>query len=179
MKKLNKILGVVVALTMLLSTFAFSTPVAADEEEWATFDTPDVGVLGDWFMDNAIVGLGPFAKAIDGTLYLYMDHTVAATDDLYTSDDGRIWEATGFATDFPGAVPLVDIACSSEDADILYVASATNVYKSEDAGDVDSWEDLGDPRLANTVGVGTQAITCLDVGYADDDPHIFVGTVDI
>ena len=170
-RKIRKILGVTLTLVMVLTlAVAFSAPVMAAEEEWDLFDVPAVAGAGDWFMDDDIVGFGAFAKATDGTLYLYMDNVVAATadDDLFIStDEGRTWSATDYQADlFPGAtVAIVDMAISSEDADVLYVATATNVYKTEDAGD--SWADLGAP--------GGAAITCLDVGYADEEPHIFVG----
>jgi len=89
-----------------------------------------------------------------------------------STDEGRTWSATDYQADlFPGAtVAIVDMAISSEDADVLYVATATNVYKTEDAGD--SWTDLGSPVA------GTEVITCLDVGYADEEPHLYVGSTD-
>ncbi len=173
-RKITKIFGVALALVFAFSTtFAFSVPVMADEEEWDTLGLPSEAAVGDWFMDEELDGIGPFARAIDGTFYLYMDHETAANDDLYTSDDdGRTWEATGYATDFPAAGAPVDIACSSDDADVLYVATATNVYKSEEAGDTDSWENLGNPDATVT------AITCIAVGYEDENPHIYVGTAE-
>ena len=174
-KKLHKILGITLTLVMAISlTFAFSAPAMAAEEEWDGFDVPDESTaaagLGDAFMGNAIGSVGPLAQAIDGTLYLYVAGA-APFGDLFTSDDeGRTWDATDYITDLPAAGAIVAIATSSEDADILYVADATNVYKTDDEGD--SWTDL------STMVAGTEVITCLDVGYADDDPHIFVGTND-
>jgi hypothetical protein len=174
MKKIiHKILGISLALVFAFSlSFSLTSPAMADEESWSIFDVPAVAGASDFFMDTTISGLGPFARAIDGTFYLYMDNTVAATADLYVSDDGLVWEATDYNADLPAAADdPVGIACSSEDADVLYVASATNVYKTEDGGD--SWSDLGDPRGSNDTGVGTQAITCIAVGYADDD-HMYL-----
>jgi len=169
MKKLSKILGVVVALVMILSTtMVLTTPVAADDEDWSLFTLPDIGAASDYFMDTVINGFGALAQATDGTLYL----PVGGYADLFIStDDGRTWEETDFFADTGGG-PIVDIACYSEDADTVYVADATNVYRTRDAGD--SWTDLGDPRT----GAATEVINCLDVGYADGDPHIFVGTND-
>jgi len=178
-RKIRKILGVTLTMVMVLTlAVAFSAPVMAAEEEWDLFDVPAVAADSDWFMDDDIVGFGAFAKATDGTLYLYMDSAAAAPiiDDLYIStDEGRTWSATDYKADlFPGAAVATDaivaMAISSEDADVLYVATATDVYKTEDAGD--SWTDLGSPVA------GTEVITCLDVGYADDEPHLYVGSAD-
>jgi len=83
-----------------------------------------------------------------------------------SDDNGRTWSATGWDTDV--AAVCVALACSGEDADVLYGATLTNVWKSDDGGD--NWEDLSLPAGAATTG-----ITCIAVGYADDDPHLFVG----
>jgi hypothetical protein len=173
-KKIHKILGISLALVFAFSlSFSLTTPAMADEESWSIFDVPQVAGASDFFMDTTISGLGPFVRAIDGTFYLYMDNTVAATADLYKSDDGIVWEATDYNTDLAAAADdPVGIAVSTEDADVLYVASATNVYKTEDGGD--SWEDLGAPGT----GAATEVLTCIAVGYANDDPHLFVGSVD-
>jgi len=73
-RKFSKILGVALALVMVVSmTVVFAAPVAAGEEELTAVDLPVVGVNGDWFMTPTILSLGPIAKAIDGTLYLYMN----------------------------------------------------------------------------------------------------------
>jgi len=179
--KISKILGVAITLVMVLSmTAAFSVPALADDEEWSLFDVPTAGIAGalnDGFMSTLITGIGPFAQATDGTLYLYIAGA-APFADLFSSDDnGRTWEATDYATDLAGAGAIVDMAPSSEDADILYVADATNVYKTEDAGD--SWTDLGDATLGDTSSTSaTDSITCIAVGYANGDPHLFVGTTD-
>jgi len=144
-RKFSKILGVALALVMVVSmTVVFAAPVAAGEEELTAVDLPVVGVNGDWFITPTILSLGPIAKAIDGTLYLYMNNTVAADDDLYKSeDDGRTWEATFYDAEVGLTAPIVDIACSPEDADVVYVATATNVYKTDDAGDALSWSEVG------------------------------------
>jgi len=179
-KKIHKILGVGLTLVMALSlTFALSAPAMADEEEWSLFSVPTAsvaGALNDGFMSALIATPGPIARAIDGTLYLYVAGAAPFVDLFSSDDNGRTWSATDFKTDFPAATAIVDMAPSPEDADVLYVVTALNVYKTEDAGD--SWEDLGVPRLANGAGAGTQANTCIAVGYANGDPHLFVGTVD-
>jgi hypothetical protein len=177
MKKLSKILGVVVALTMLLSTFAFSTPVAADDEDWSLFTLPDIGAASDYFMDTAIAGFSAFAMATDGTLYLYE----AGYTDLFKSDDGgRTWEETDFLAEAPGAAAIVDIACSSDDPDIVYCAGVARVWKTDDAGD--NWTEVGAASIAGflaAVGDGDSSITSIDVGYVDSQAYVFIGTADL
>jgi len=180
MKKKNKmfrILGIALTAVMALSlVIATALPASAAEEEWSDYtasDLPAIEAGSDFFMGPNILSSGPIAKSIDDTLYLYVEGTAAPYDDLFIStDDGLTWEATGFYVDFPAAGPVVAIACYGEDADTLYVATATNVYKSAATGDIDSWSDLGSPFA------GTEIITCTDVGYAADDPHLFIGTAD-
>jgi len=73
----------------------------------------------------------------------------------------------------------VDIACSSLDADTLYVTDGALVYWTEDGGD--KWDEVADLSLENALddAGGTQVITSIDVGYnRDEDPYIFVGTMD-
>jgi len=176
-KKMFRILGIAITTIMALSlVVATALPVSADEEAWSDYtasDLPGLDAVSDFFMGPNILYSGPIAKAVDDTLYLYVEGTALPYDDLFISTDaGRTWEATGLYVDFVGAGAVVAIACYGEDADTLYVADATNVYKSTDAGDIDSWKDLGSPVA------GTEVITCLDVGYADEDPHLYVGTAD-
>jgi len=158
-----------------------------DEEAWEAWpDMPaasTVAVPGDYFMTAAITALGPFAKASDGTLYLYVqDGLVGAGmfDDLFKSEDeGRTWEATDYGADIGWAAAdyIVDIACSSEDPDILYVATANRVYKTEDAGD--EWDSVSTAvALAGVLSFATEVITSMDVGYVDGKPYVFIGTTD-
>ena len=61
------------------------------------------------------------------------------------------------------------MVCSSLDADIVYVADWNgSVYKTSNAGK--KWSELAD-----ATGLSGQ-ITGIDVGYIDEDPHIFIST---
>ncbi len=165
---------------LLASLMVVGAPVSAADDvilEWDEFDYPDAGEEGDWFRDANIAAVGPIAEAIDGTLYAYAD----GLDNLFKSDDvGRTWEETDYAEDLTGEGDIVDIACSSLDADILYVTDGNYVYKSDDAGD--EWDYVAQADLekylagaCGTTITGTPII-CLDVGYdADDDPYVFIG----
>ncbi|GAH74859.1 unnamed protein product, partial [marine sediment metagenome] len=106
--------------------------------------------------------------AIDGTLYAYVK---GFTHTLYKStDEGSSWSYTGEVTE-----AIVDIACSSLDADIIYITDGSHVYKSDDAGA--SFSKVADTTLP-TLDTN-ESITCLDVGHdASDDPYVFIATAD-
>ena len=107
-------------------------------------------------------------RAADGTLYTYVD---GLTYTLYKStDEGRSWSYTGGVTD-----TIVDIACSSLDADSVYFTDGSHVYKSADAGT--SFSTVADASLPTLDA--NESITCLDIGYGtSNDPHVFIATAD-
>ncbi len=176
-RKIYKIMGVALTLVMVLSLFAFAAPVAADpdENEWSKFSYPDEGSGDDWFYNPDIDYVGPIAMTVDGEA-LYCAAYDGSEYHLFKSeDDGRTWSKTDYYADLYddyGADQIVDIACDSEDADVVYVADANYVYWTEDGGDKwtavapESWVIVGAPA----------AINSLDVGYIGGDPFVFVST---
>ncbi len=161
------LLALILLLSLVGSTIPTPATATPDMVEWSRVSIPTEGKLGNWVLADGS-DVQHLTMAIDGTLYLYV--VGVGYNDLYKStDEGRSWTVTNYATDFPGA-GAVDIACSSEDADTLYVADAANVYKSEDAGD--SW---GEVSPASIVGIAG-AITSIDVGYINDVPYVYIGT---
>jgi hypothetical protein len=182
-KKISKIWGVGLTFVMVVSLMLIAAPgtavVAAEPviNEWDTADFPDPGEDGDWFWDPGIDAVGPIAEAIDGTLYAYVD----GPDNLFQSeDDGRTWAETDYADDLTGEGHIVDMVCSSFDADTLYVTDGNYVYKTDDAGD--DWDFVADGSLENALmgASGTpvtgEPITGIDVGYRDEEPHVFIST---
>lgn len=106
---------------------------------------------------------------IDGVTY-----DLEATELFKSTDGGHTWEATYYSDATDGVVgdAIVDIVCSTVDADVVYVADNDHVYKTEDGGD--SWAEGGDFIGANA---NTEDILCMGVGWdEDDDPRVFVGT---
>jgi len=155
----------VIAATLLLSLLSLTiTPATAapDEVKWSRVNLPTEGRLSEWMLAS-----GSDAKhltaAIDGTLYCYADPTGTSYTLFKSTDDGYSWAYT----DYDRAV--VAITPSDIYVDTLYVTDGSNVYKSEDGGD--EWESLSSPA-------GIAPITCLDVGYSNDEPYIFIGTAD-
>ncbi len=174
-KKIHRILGIGLTLVLAISlSLGMAVPVAAspDTDEWeegnAPFDFPSEGSDGDWFWSPALAEIGPMAQAINGDLYVAADDGSDWT--LLMSDDGgRTWSATDYADDVDDQVR--DIAVSSEDADVLYVATFANeVWRSEDAGD--SWDEVGEASISSITG----DITSIAVGYSSGTAYVYIGT---
>jgi len=156
-------------LISLLVLIAPLTPAIADPDEvtWSRVNIPTEGKAGNWVLANGS-DVAHLTIAIDNTLYAYVNNL---TYTLYKStEEGRGWSYTGGVTD-----AIADIACSSLDADIIYVTDGSHVYKSDNAGA--SFNKVADTTLPALDG--KESITCLDVGYdASDDPHVFIATAD-
>ena len=191
-KKILSILGAGLALVMVLSLVVALAPAnqvqevqaSPDAGAWSKFPTPRPGALSKYLLVGTSAagaseyraGPGPIAKAIDGTLYCYWD--VQETDDLYKSaDNGRTWSRCSTATDELGGTSgsfgtaIIDIACSPDDADLLYVADNTTVYKSTDAGGTFTTV----AALPSPVGTACP-ISNLDAGFDGTAHWIVVGT---
>jgi len=177
--KILRIMGVGLTLAMVLSlTAIMAVPAAAGENEWTSPAKPtSQNGDGDWlYGDNITAGPGPMAMAIDGTLYAFaeLNPGTGAENHILTSDDGRAWDETDYEDDVAGG-PVVDIACSSLDADTLYATDSDLVYYTTDGGD--KWETVGEASLEALIGAGSGNITSVDVAYDDDEaPYVFIGT---
>ena len=167
--KLPKILSLLLTVVLLASLMiGAAVPAAAAGEAWTTMSYPRAGGLGKYIMGPAtgvVAGTGPMEMAVDGTLYAYMD--IAETDDLYKSaDGGRTWSRCSTGTDGLPSVAITAIACSPEDANILYVTDNTDVWRSSDAG-------ATFVTLVRPAG----GITALAVGYNGGNHFIYIGGV--
>ena len=168
--KLPKILSLLLTVVLLASLMigAAVTPAAAGGEAWTTMSYPRAAGLGGYIVGPALgvtAGTGPMEMAVDGTLYAYWD--IAETDDLYKSTDGgRTWSRCSTSTDgYVSALPLTAIACSPEDANILYITDGTDVFRSSDAGA--TFVTLVSPAAA---------VTALAVGYSGGNHFIYIGS---
>ena len=200
--KFSKIMGIGFALVLVASMMLFAIPTAAGPyndlapavpNAWAEFP-PTPGALGGWFFDPAITKVGPIAEAINGDLYAYVAGTAATlanpgTNDIFKSTNGgRTWTVStspGYFVNGAGGAtaPVIDMVCSSESEDILYVTDGNYVYKSVNGGmsffiiAEDSFETaiLG-VCGPSTVLTGGNYITSLDVGYnTDGSSYVFIG----
>jgi hypothetical protein len=165
-KKMHKILAVALTLTLLVGlVFGLAAvPAAAGTLTWDKEAFPAAGFAGKYFRDSSITALGPMAMAIDGTLFAGVEVNVpVVAQKLYKSaDGGRTWSATTYA-----GGTIVDIAVSTEDADALWVADNTYVYRSLNGGTTFT--------TLTATGLWGAPLNALAVGYVDNDPYIFVG----
>ncbi len=166
-----KTCSIALALILLLSLLGSTIPTPAiatpDVVEWSTVSIPTEGKPGNWVLADGS-DIQHLTMAIDGTIYAYANPS-GTSYTLFKTDDGFSWSYTGKVTD-----ALVDIATSPNDADTIYYATLSSVYKSTDAGS--SFTSLA----SNPGGAGSDniQITAIDVALLDNDYIIAVGTRD-
>jgi len=180
-KKISTTLGVALALALVFALGVPLVPVAPDNTaaaspaalKWEKVGFPEDGADGSYFRSTDITALGPIAKAIDDTLYCYVEWG-SGTDYLFKStDEGRTWSKK---SKYLGS-DIVDIACSPEDADVLYIVSDANkIYKTDDAGA--SFAELSTVGELATSITAEASIKSIDAGFSGGDPYLFVGTSD-
>jgi photosystem II stability/assembly factor-like uncharacterized protein len=212
-------LGMVFSLVAGVFPVAAADDDDYNDNEWSLFEYPLAGEDGDWFRqdpDDPIMMIGPMAEATNGDIYVYVwidededcchdqgyDTTFGEDKIFKSTDGGRTWAETGYSDPeviticcpedgevTPG--PVVDMVCSSEDEDTIFVTDGWYVYMSDDGGD--EWEAIGAESLEEEImgdcdccitealepwnGDYIRPITCLDVGYENDSAFVFVGTV--
>ncbi len=141
-----------VALLTLLSVAAIVcckapaslTIASPDEVKWSRVSIPNDGKGGNWVLADGS-DVQHLRVAIDGTLYAYGK---GLTYTLYKStDDGYSWSYIGDVQD-----NIVDIATAPDDANVIYYATSSDVYRSTDGGKNFDW------LLSNPGGAGSNNI---------------------
>ena len=168
MAKIRLAIGLFLLLSLLVLISPL-TPAVADPDEiiWSRVNIPTEGKVGNWVLAKGSA-VAHLTTAIDGTLYAYV---TGLTYTLYKStDEGRSWSYTGNITD-----AIVDIATAPNNANTLYYATSSDVYKSTDAGSSFT------PLPPNPGGAGSNhiEITAIDVATLGSHNIIAVGTKDI
>ncbi len=149
-----------VLAAIALSSTATASPAAV---KWTRVNIPAEGEAG-----HRVLAPGSdvqhLTMANDGTLYAY---AAGLTDTLYRSNDGGTsWMETGNVQDI-----IVDIAVSPHDANTVYYATTSEVYRSGDGGK--TFTEL--PAIP--AGVDNKEITSIDVAHMDSN-IIAAGTRD-
>jgi hypothetical protein len=150
----------------LLGISAAST--SADTLSWSGVNIPVDGPTGKWVLapgsDIRCLTLAP-----DGTLYCCANPTGTTYRLFKSTDHGVSWSYTGRVED-----TILDIAVMPGNPQQVYYATASRVYRSDDAGN--SFRLIGDcPGGAGTGGV---EITSMDVTSAAGVNHVIIGTRD-
>lgn len=159
-------LAVALVLFSLLSpVFPAGTVAATEGARWSSVNVPTEGRPGNWVLAAGSDVLR-LAQAVDGSLYAAVSG-VGYT--LFKSING------GYAWSYVGNVRdnIVDIATSPRDANWLYYATASTVYRSSDAGKT----FVALPGNPGGAGAGNIEITSIAVSW--QNAHVVVvGTRD-
>jgi hypothetical protein len=150
------VISVIITPVLFVSfvTFINTIPVyaAAEAAKWTRLSIPTEGEAGGWTLaENSDIRC--LTMAADGTMYAYgagLTYTL-----LKSTDGGLKWASIGQVRD-----EIKCIAASTYDPAFLYYATATNVYRSADAGQ--SFTQLPAPGGA---GTGNIEITSLAAGW--------------
>ncbi len=152
----------------LILLFGLTTPIAAnpDEVKWSRVNIPSEGKPGNWVLASGS-DIQHLTMAVDGTLYAYGQ---GLTYTLYKSTDG------GYSWSYPSKVEddIVAIATAPDDADTVYYATVSNVFRSTDGGR--QFTKL--PGNPGSAGSNNVAITAIDVAMLDGKNIIAVATRD-
>jgi hypothetical protein len=170
----KKIIASGILIPIILLTLLFSVPspnstiATPDEVRWSRVNIPAEGNPGDWVLASGS-DIRHLTMASDGTLYCYANPSGTSYTLFKSTDGGYRWSYTGGVQ---GA--MVDIATAPGDANTVYYASTSDIYKSIDAGV--SFTTL--PSSPGGAGSNNVIITSIDVTHLDNNNTIAVSTKD-
>ncbi|MDO8715465.1 MAG: hypothetical protein Q7J73_01445 [Dehalococcoidales bacterium] len=167
------ILCLVLASGLLVGVFGLNyapAPAAAapDELQWSPVNIPAEGKNGKWQL-AAGSDVDYLAMARDGALYAYANPSGTNYTLFKSVDSGESWSYVGNVT---GAI--VAIATALDDANAVYYATNSTVYKSSDGGVV--FTSL--PSNPGGAGSSNISITGLSIDSLNTSRIVAVGTRD-
>lgn len=119
-------------LLLAISIFGliFAPPSRATNEvvTWFPVNIPAEGTSGNWVLADGS-DVKHLTMAIDGTIYCYANPSGTNYTLFKSSDGGYTWTHTGKVTD-----SIVDIVTAPDNANYVYYATTSAVYRSNDAG---------------------------------------------
>jgi len=162
--------GLILLLLSLLGALLPQHQILASVENarWLPVSIPAEGVAGDWVLAKGS-DVRHLTMAGDGTLYAYANPTGTDYTLFKSADEGYSWSYTGGVKG-----EIVDIAVSPDDADTVYYATKSQVYKSGDAGG--KFTVL--PSSPGGAGSNNVEITSIDVAQAGGNNIVAAGTRD-
>ena len=168
-----RVLIVSLALALMLSLLGLilhTSQIAAttDEVKWSRVNIPTEGETGNWVLASGS-NVQHLTMAKDGTLYCYANPSGTDYTLFKSADAGCSWSYTGEVKE-----AIIDIATDPDDANIVYYATASNIYKSADAGS--SFSLL--PPSPGGAGTDNITITDIDVTQLENRSIVVVGTAD-
>lgn len=149
----------------VLTVFNSMASASTEAVRWTRVSIPTEGEAGNWVL-AAGSDVQHLTVAPDGTLYACGQ---GLTYTLYKSIDGGLgWVQIGNVQDI-----IVDIAVSPHEADTIYYATTSAVYRSNNGGK--TFTQL--PASPGGAGVDNKEITSIDVAWLNSN-IIAVGTGD-
>jgi photosystem II stability/assembly factor-like uncharacterized protein len=127
--KISKILGVALTTVLLASMLVFTLPTSADPGDVVWENVPTPAIAPCFTLDAVASALGPIEQNCDGTIFYAQDTSTAPLVLLASTDCGRCWAPTTYNF---GAI--VAIAASDTEPNTVFVATAKEVYRSDNAG---------------------------------------------
>lgn len=163
-------ISLIVLLLSLIGSILFISPVTAADADvrWSAVNIPREGKPGKWTL-AAGSDISHLTVAKDGTLYCYATPGSTSYRFYKSTDGGNTWAYVGDITD-----DIVDIAADPNDANIVYYATKSNVYRSKNAGS--TFSKL--TAYPGGAGSNNKEITSIAVGSLGGDRTIAVGTRD-
>lgn len=160
------VLVLLVSLFGSISTHNLSAAATPVEVKWSRVNIPTEGETGNWVLASGS-NVRHLTTAADGTLYCYANPTGTSYTLFKSTDAGYSWTHSGQVKD-----AIVGIATAPDDADIIYYATGSKVYKSSDAGT--TFTQL--PPSPGGAGSDNITITDIDVTRVDSQSIIAVAT---
>ena len=150
----SRVLIASLTLTLLISWFSLpsrgQTLSETEEVKWSAVDIPAEGRTGNWVLAPGS-DVQHLTMARDGTLYCYARPSGTNYTLFKSGDGGYTWSYTGKVVE-----NILAVATAPDDANVIYYATAANVYKSTDAGVV----FFGLPLNPGGAGSDNITITC-------------------
>ncbi|MFH0847711.1 MAG: hypothetical protein V1894_06650 [Chloroflexota bacterium] len=164
-----KLKSILLLLLLIQPIFSPARALAAEAEvKWTRVNIPTEGPGGNWVLAKGS-DVNCLTQTVDGTLYAAANPTGTTYTLFRSRDNGVSWAYTGQVTD-----AIVAIATASDNPEILYYATASDVYRSLDGGA--SFVQL--PSNPGGAGTGNIAITALAIGRFDASYMVAVATRD-
>ena len=167
---MTRIFLLLILLLSLLGQIFATSPAAAtpDDVKWERVNLPAGGETGNW-----VLAAGSDVKHLtmtkDGSLYAYANPSGTSYTLFKSTDDSYSWSSTGEVRD-----TIIGITAAPDDANIVYYATVSSVFKSADAGK--SFNPL--PSGPGGAGTGNITITSIDVARLNGKSLLAIGTTD-
>jgi len=159
MKRVFLSLGFLLLISCLSLMAPNPASASPDEVKWSRVNIPTEGKGGGWVLAND-ANTRHLTLAHDGTLYAYANPAGTSYTLFKSNDHGKSWSYTTKVSD-----TIIAIATAPDDADVIYYATSSTIYKSDDGAA--SFSELPAPGGAgsNNIAITSIAVARQDDGY--------------